>query len=42
MKKIANDIIVIDNWKCVSTSEKGFKYAFKICEKGIVPSPNVA
>ena len=28
IKKITNDITVMDNWKCVSTSEKGFRYAF--------------
>ena len=41
-KKVMKDITVTDNWKCWTSSEKGFKYAFKIWEKGMVPSWNWA
>ena len=41
-KKVMKDITVTDNWKYLTSSEKGFKYAFKIWEKGMVPSLNWA
>ena len=42
IKKMKNDITVFDSCRLVTLFEKGFIYAFIICEKGIVPSPNNA
>ena len=38
IKKIANERSVIENWKFIISFEKGFKYAFIMCDRGYEPS----